>query len=97
MTRICRPRRWIWFSSPTPITNFPNPEAIIAAVNRALKPGGRLVIIEFAEGHPFGPQDKAERMTINQIRAEIEPLGFELDRVLELLPIQHGLIFTKRP
>jgi hypothetical protein len=31
------------------------------------------------------------------IRAEIEPLGFELDRVLELLPIQHGLIFTKRP
>ena len=42
------------------------------------------------------PQDKAERMTINQIRAEIEPLGFELDRVLELLPIQHGLIFSKR-
>jgi putative heme-binding domain-containing protein len=76
---------------------FSNPEAIITAVNRALKPGARLVIIEFAEGHPFGPQDKAERMTINQIRAEIEPLGFELDRVLELLPIQHGLIFTKRP
>jgi putative heme-binding domain-containing protein len=76
---------------------FSDPEAIITAVNRALKPGARLVVIEFAEGHPFGPQDKAERMTINQIRAEIEPLGFELDRVLELLPIQHGLIFTKRP
>jgi putative heme-binding domain-containing protein len=76
---------------------FSDPQAIITAVNRALKPDGRLVIIEFAEGHPFGPQDKAERMTINQIRAEIEPLGFELDRVLELLPIQHGLIFTKRP
>ena len=76
---------------------FTDPEAMIIAVNRALKPAGRLVIIEFAEGHPFGPQDKAERMTINQIRAEIEPLGFDLDRVLELLPIQHGLIFTKRP
>ena len=76
---------------------FSDPQAIISAVNRALKPDGRLVIVEFAEGHPFGPQDKAERMTINQIRAEIEPLGFELDRVLELLPIQHGLIFTKRP
>lgn len=75
---------------------FLDPQAIINAVNRALKPDGRLVIIEFAEGHPFGPQDKAERMTINQIRAEIEPLGFELERVLELLPIQHGLIFTKR-
>jgi putative heme-binding domain-containing protein len=74
---------------------FSDPEAIVNAVNRALKPDGRLVIVEFAEGHPFGPQDKAERMSINQIRAEIEPLGFELDRVLELLPIQHGLIFTK--
>lgn len=76
---------------------FSEPEAMITSVNRALKPDGRLVIIEFAEGHPFGPQDKAERMTINQIRAEIEPIGFELDRVLDLLPIQHGLIFTKRP
>jgi putative heme-binding domain-containing protein len=76
---------------------FSEPEAMLTAVNRALKPDGRLVIIEFAEGHPFGPQDKAERMSIDQIRAEIEPIGFELDRVLDLLPIQHGLIFTKRP
>ena len=76
---------------------FTDPGAIITAVNQALKPDGRLVIIEFAEGRPFGPQDKAERMSINQIRAEIEPLGFDLDRQLELLPIQHGLIFTKRP
>ncbi|MEO8050431.1 MAG: methyltransferase domain-containing protein [Acidobacteriota bacterium] len=76
---------------------FSNPEAIITAVNRALKPNGRLVIVEFAEGRAFGPQDKAERMTVNQIRAEIEPLGFELDRIMELLNIQHGLIFSKRP
>jgi putative heme-binding domain-containing protein len=76
---------------------FSEPEAMMNAVNRALNPGGRLVIIEFAEEHPFGPQDSAERMTINQIRAEIEPMGFELDRLLDLLPIQHGLTFTKRP
>lgn len=62
----------------------------------ALKPDGRLVIIEFAELHPFGPQDKAERMTLNQIRGEIEPTGFDLDQVMDLLPIQHGLIFNKR-
>jgi putative heme-binding domain-containing protein len=76
---------------------FSEPEAMMTAVRRALKPDGRLVIIEFAEGHPFDPQDKAERMTVNQIRAEIEPLGFELDRIMDLLPIQHGLIFTRRP
>jgi putative heme-binding domain-containing protein len=76
---------------------FAEPEAMMNAVSRSLKPNGRLVVIEFAEGHPFGPQDQAERMTIAQIRAEIEPLGFELEQLLDLLPIQHGLIFSKRP
>jgi putative heme-binding domain-containing protein len=76
---------------------FTEPEAMVTAVSRSLKPDGRLVVIEFAEGHSFGPKDKTERMTIEQIRAEIEPMGFELDRVLDFLPIQHGLIFTKRP
>jgi putative heme-binding domain-containing protein len=76
---------------------FSQPGAMMNAVNRALKPDGRLAVIEYAEGRPFGPMDKVDRMTVEQIRAEIEPLGFELDRVLDLLPIQHGLIFTKRP
>ena len=75
---------------------FSNPEAILAAVVKSLKPGGRLVIVEFAEGHPFGPLDKAERMTEEQIRSEIEPAGFDLDRVLDIVPIEHCLIFTKR-
>jgi hypothetical protein len=30
------------------------------------------------------------------MRSEIEPAGFELDRVLDFLPMQHGLIFTLR-
>ena len=75
---------------------FSNPEAILAALVRSLKPGGRLVIVEFAEGHPFGPLDNAERMTEEQIRSEIEPAGFDLDRVLNIVPIEHCLIFTKR-
>lgn len=75
---------------------FSNPEAIILAVNQSLKQSGRLVVVEFAEGHPFGPVDKAERMTEEQIRAEIEPAGFELDRKLDIAPIEHCLIFTKR-
>ena len=41
---------------------------IIRAVNQSLKQGGRLVVVEFAEGHPFGHLDKAERMTEEQIR-----------------------------
>lgn len=75
---------------------FQNPEALIAALKQCLKPAGRLVVVEFAEGHSFGPQDKAERMTEEQIRAEIEAAGFDLDRVLEIVRIEHCLVFTKR-
>jgi ubiquinone/menaquinone biosynthesis C-methylase UbiE len=75
---------------------FSNPEAIILGVNQSLKQGGRLVVVEFAENHPFGPQDKGERMTEEQIRAEIEPAGFNLDRVLDIVRIEHCLVFTKR-
>jgi putative heme-binding domain-containing protein len=75
---------------------FSNPEVMLAAINRSLKPSGRLVVIEFAEDHPFGPQDHAERMTEEQIRAEIEPAKFDLDRVVEIVPIEHCLVFTKR-
>ena len=75
---------------------FSNPEAMITAVNQSLKLGGRLVIVEFAEDHPFDPLDKTERMTEEQIRAEIEPAGFDLDRVLDIVRIEHCLIFTKR-
>ena len=75
---------------------FSNPEAMILAVKQSLKPGGHLVIVEFAEDHPFGPLDKAERMTEEQIRAEIEPAGFDLERMLDIMPIEHCLVFTKR-
>ena len=36
-------------------------------------------------------------MSFEEIRSEIEPAGFELERVLDFLPLQHGLIFSKRP
>jgi len=75
---------------------FSNPEAILAAAVQSLRPGGRLVVIEYAEGHPFGPLDKAQRMTEEQIRSEIEPAGFDLDRALDIVPIEHCLIFTRR-
>ena len=31
-----------------------------------------------------------------EIRTEIEPLGFELEQILDFLPMQHALIFTAR-
>ena len=76
---------------------FSEPETIIAAVRRSLKPDGRLVVLEYAKENTFVPVAPAHKMSIEEIRSEIEPVGFDLDRILDFLPMQHGLIFIKRP
>ena len=60
-------------------------------------PGGRLVILEYAKENSHVPVSEPHKMSFDEIRSEIEPLGFELDRVLDFLPMQHGLIFTPAP
>ncbi len=76
---------------------FSDPEASMAAVRRSLKPGGRVFILEFARENRAAPASSLHKMSLEEIRAEIEPLGFELDRLLDFPRLQHGLIFKKRP
>jgi hypothetical protein len=33
-------------------------------------------------------------MSFEEIRREIEPMGFVIDQLLDFLPVQHGVIFT---
>jgi len=75
---------------------FSQPETIIDAVRRSLKPGGRLVIVEYATENTFAPASSLHKMSFDDIRTEIEPIGFDLERILDFLPMQHGLIFTVR-
>jgi putative heme-binding domain-containing protein len=76
---------------------FSQPEAMLAAIQRALKPGGRLVVVEYATENDDDPTAGLYTMTQQELRSEIEPAGFQLERVLDVLPMQHGLIFSKRP
>lgn len=75
---------------------FSEPERIMEAVRRSLKPGGRLVIVEYAKESKLAPASSLHKMSFAEIRNEIEPMGFELERILDFLPMQHGLIFTLR-
>ena len=75
---------------------FADPEAIMASVRRSLKPGGRVVVLEYAKESNIAPASPLHKMSFDEIRSEIEPMGFELDRILDFLPTQHGLIFTVR-
>jgi SAM-dependent methyltransferase len=73
---------------------FSDPEAIMAAVKRSLKPGGRVVVLEYAKESNIAPASPLHKMSFEEIRREIEPMGFTIDRLLDFLPVQHGVIFT---
>lgn len=75
---------------------FTDPETIMAAIKRSLKSDGRLVVVEYAKENPKAPASSLHKMAFDEMRGEIEPMGFELDRILDFLPVQHGLIFTLR-
>jgi SAM-dependent methyltransferase len=75
---------------------FSEPETMIEAVRRSLNPAGRLVIVEYAREKRLAPASPLHKMSFDEIRTEIEPLGFELEQILDFLPMQHGLIFTVR-
>ena len=71
------------------------PEATMRQVLRSLKPGGRLVLVEYRKEDPSIPIHPLHKMSIKQVRKEIEPVGFEFARVLHFLPTQHIIVFAK--
>lgn len=73
---------------------FGDPEAMMRAIRRALKPGGRVVVLEYAKESNIAPASPLHRMSFEEIRREIEPLGFAIDQLLDFLPVQHGVVFT---
>ena len=76
---------------------FNAPQQMLRGIREALKPDGRLVLLEYRGEDPSVPIRPEHKMTVAQVRAELEPEGYRVDRVLEDLPRQHILIFKKTP
>ncbi len=74
---------------------FSNPQEMLRQLRAALKPGGRLVLLEFRKEDPDVPIRPEHKMSVAEVRAELEPEGFTFDKVLPDLPWQHILIFHK--
>lgn len=76
---------------------FQQPEPMLAKMREALKPGGRVALVEYrAEGDTAAHISAAHKMTVEQVLAEWKPAGFELVETIEELPSQHLFIFTVR-
>jgi len=72
-----------------------DPERLLDAFLAALKPGGRLVLVEFRGEDPEVPIKPEHKMTLEQARREVEPRGFAFKTSHEFLPWQHVIVFEK--
>jgi ubiquinone/menaquinone biosynthesis C-methylase UbiE len=75
---------------------FSEPQKMLRHIRDSLKPDGRLVLLEYRGEDPSVPIRPEHKMTVGQVKAEVEPEGYRLDKVLEDLPRQHILIFRVR-
>ncbi|MGO9257640.1 MAG: class I SAM-dependent methyltransferase [Bryobacteraceae bacterium] len=75
---------------------FSEPQKMLRHMRESLKPTGRLVLLEYRGEDPNVPIRPEHKMTVAQVKAEVEPEGFRLDQTLETLPRQHILIFRLR-
>ncbi|MGH9199610.1 MAG: hypothetical protein ACRD2A_00045 [Vicinamibacterales bacterium] len=75
---------------------FSQPEPIMEAIPRSLKASGRLVIVEYAKELKRAPAAPLHKMSFDEMREEIEPIGFDLEQILDFLTDAARLIFTVR-
>ena len=71
------------------------PQRMLQRMKEALKPDGRLVLVEYRAEDPAVPIRPEHKMTKAQVKLEVESEGFKQSRVLDDLPRQHVIIFTK--
>ena len=72
------------------------PHEVVRSILRALKPGGRLVFVEYRAEDPRVPIKPLHKMSEAQVRAEAAPHPLEWERTANTLPWQHVLVFRKR-
>jgi ubiquinone/menaquinone biosynthesis C-methylase UbiE len=73
---------------------FQQPQLMLRQMREALKPGGRLVLLEYRKEDPSIPIKFEHKMSVAEARAELEAEGYKLTTVDESLPRQHILIFS---
>ncbi len=73
---------------------FSKPREMLRHIRESLKPGGRLVLLEYRQEDPKVPIRPEHKMSVKGVRAEIEPEGYRFEKTIESLPEQHIIIFT---
>ena len=74
---------------------FSYPYEMALSMRAALKPGGKLVLVEFRSEDLAVPIKTIHKMSEVQAIKEFKAAGFKFDKNIDNLPWQHCLVFTK--
>ncbi|PHJ68357.1 methyltransferase type 11 [Nostoc linckia z18] len=71
------------------------PQEVMQKIVKALKPGGRVVLVEYRGENPFIMIKPLHKMTQKQARKEMQAVGLVWRETKNLLPQQHLMVFEK--
>jgi SAM-dependent methyltransferase len=72
------------------------PHEVLGHLVRALRPGGRLVFVEYRAEDPNVPIKPLHKMSQTQIKREAALHPLQWQRTADTLPWQHVVVFRKR-
>lgn len=75
---------------------FDYPYEMARAMVKALKPGGRLVLVEYRGEDPAVPIKPLHKMTVAQVKKEMSVQAVTFEKTIDVLPRQHIIVFRKR-
>jgi len=74
---------------------FDHPREMMQAIVRGLKPGGRVVLVEFRAEDPAVPIKEVHKLSEAQAKREMAAVPLEWVETIGVLPWQHILVFRK--
>ncbi|UKT65619.1 class I SAM-dependent methyltransferase [Pedobacter mucosus] len=73
------------------------PHEYLQALKASLKPTGKLILLEYKEEDLAVAIKKEHKMSVQQVKKELLTNGFVLVQNGQFMPIQHFLVFQKKP
>lgn len=74
---------------------FSRPQRMLDRIRESLKADGRLILLEFRKEDASVPIRPEHKMSVEEVRAEVTPEGYQFEKVVDTLPWQHIIFFRK--
>jgi precorrin-6B methylase 2 len=75
---------------------FDHPYEMLQAICTSLRPGGRVVFVEYRAEDPSVPIKRVHKMSVEQARKEAAVHPLDWVETIEILPRQHIIVFKKK-